>query len=723
MSTARRGPAIAVLANVDELALLAPAAALAEALQHSLDQLWRNRSARASLRRLAPRRRAVLIDVTLAPLDNDVVLYVPDGQPRRAYRIPIGVSSSPEHRDGQALLLTVARAVSDSLADMDGAGRAVRRRAADDLVRMWAGLPQLLNTTAGQSPEWNDDRFGAWGPPSHAEHATVDRMLQSAATWQSVPPGARTGTEAQSLLRQFAERLLAEAAALTGTGDDAVFVCADQLHRAAAARLHDDQDVAASMTGPWWQEHLGGVAPTAATAASHTGAAELLVENALRWGPTDEDRTPDRPAWRVAAAAATRARSLATLATADRRRLVVASVCVDKDGAVTVTEAPGPTDFALYTRNRVLTSVIELVDERKPMQPVVGGPEGDAPFQRLADLPEADALRRIGDALRETIGAGLDAVVGVLAAAADHLPTTGTALRAALVDDAAGYTGLPQGEIEAAVDWLTATPERFRTTPFEYWKMEARPVRLVTQPFISTSSGHGSEQLLLVPGRIRLSQLAYLSYLNDGRLPIPRAVLRQPSMKALSDELDRFRQQMNKSQEIDAHRIAAEAGLPSRRDIDPRKTMKHGLVITGQIDLLVAVPATRRVWVAEVKDPAIAFSPWEVADEIDDFHGGAADTGTGRRRRDEVGRLLEKTADISRQLPAALSLLGVPDPVEGWQAQPIVLTRRVSPAAFVTDPRVPFALVRQADIAFQHEHLQPGPCLWLPHSTAARTSK
>ena len=722
ISTARRGPAIAVLATVDQPALADAAAAVGEAVQRSLDQLWLDRSARASLRRLAPWRRAILIDLELEPLDSCVVLYEADGQPRRAYRIPIGVDSSPAQYDGQALLLTVARALSDALADREGARQASRRRAADNLLRLWALLPQALNTTAGASPAWSDDRFGRWGPPSPAEHATVDRMLQTAAIRRSVLPGARAGAEAQALLRQFAEDLLAEAATLTGTGKDAVLICADQLHRAVAARLHDDEVAAASMTGPWWQEHLGSVAPMAAAAASHTGAAELLVENALRKDSTGDAKTPDRPSWRVAAATAARARQLAVLATADRRRLTEVTVRIDERGAVSVTDAPGWTDLALYMRVRALTSVIDLAHEPRAAQHVAPEQVIYAPFQRFADVPETADLRRIGDALHEAIGAGLEAVVGVLTTAADHLATTGTTLRSTLVDDAAEYTGLPRDELDAAVRWLTLVPERLRTTPFEYWKMEARQVRLATQPLVRTGGEGGNERLLLIPGRIRLSQLTYLTYLEDGRLPIPRGVLSLPAMKPLSGELDRFRQRMNKTQEIDAHRIAEEAGLPSRRDIDPRKTRNHGLSITGQTDLLVAVPATRRVWVAEVKDPAIAFSPWEIADEIDDFHGAAADTGTGRRRRDEVGRLLDKTADISRQLPAALRLLGIPGSVEGWQARPIVLTRRLSPAAFVNDPRVPFALVCQADLAFQHEHLDPGPCLWFPQSITTSTT-
>jgi hypothetical protein len=512
-------------------------------------------------------------------------------------------------------------------------------------------------------------------------------MLQTAAARRRLAPGTRTGADAQALLRQLADDLLADAAAQTGTGADAVLACADQLHRAAASRLYDDQDAVASMTGPWWQDHLPGVAPLAAAAPAQTGAAELLVENALRHDAALHGRTPDRPGWRTAAAAAALARRLATLATADHRRL-------DR-----LRRRPRRRDRPGRRRPRP--------DQLRPLHAAAGAdrrhrhrgraaparrPEGrdDSAFMRLADILEAAAMRPLDDALRHAVGAGLDAIVGTLVAAADHLPTTGTAPRAALIDDAADYTGLPPEDIDAAVEWLTLSRRQLQDAPFEYWKLEARPVRLAAQPFIRADDGPSSDaRLLLVPGRIRMTQLAWLDYLGDGRLPIPRDVLRQPRMNELRDRLDRHRQTQNKDQEIRAHAVARQAGLPCRRDVDPRKTSKHGLALTGQIDLLVAVPSTRRVWVAEVKDPAVAFSPWEAADEIDDFHGGAADTGTGRRRRDEIGRLLAKTADVAGQLPDALRLLGVPGPAAGWQARPIVLTRRLTPAAFVADPRVP----------------------------------
>lgn len=713
----RRRPEIVVMAVADGLELLAPAAALAEGLRHSLDQLCQRRPGRASLRRIVPRNRVVMIELVLAPLANDVERYVPASQPPGCWWIRVGVSASHSHQDGQALLLTVARAATDALLTVGAGPTAARSRAAERLLHEWALLPQALDMRTEATPAWSGDRFGAWGPPGAGEDRTVDRMLSTAAARRALAPGVRTGAEAQGILRVLADDLLLEALALTGGGDRAVFVCADQLHRAVAARLDDHQHTAASMTGPWWQEHLPSAAAVTAAAPAHTGAAELLLENALRRPSTNDGPMPDRPAWRLASAAAARARVLATLATADYRRLSTTSVCVGEDLTVTVTDAVGPTDLRLYTALRALTSITDMVGER-PSEPLDGGSfPVDREFQRLTDIPEAESLRPIDDALRHAVGAGLDAIVGTLVTAADHLPTTGLALRSDVLEDAVAYTGLPRDEIDAAIDWLTLRRDHLRAVPFEYWKLEARSVRLAAQPLICPSDDPaGAGHLLLVPGRIRLTQLMYLSYLEDGRLPIPRAILRQPHMKALSDELNRHRQRMNKQQEGHAHRLAEQEGLLCRRDLDPRKTAKFGLTIRGQIDLLVAVPATRRIWVAEVKDPAHAFSLWEMADEIDDFHGGASDTGTHRRQRDEVGRLLEKTADIAEQIPATLKVLGLAGPTDGWEARPIMLTRRLTPAAFVADPRVPFALVRQVAEALRSPDLEPGPYLWFPTS-------
>ena len=110
--------------------------------------------------------------------------------------------------------------------------------------------------------------------------------------------------------------------------------------------------------------------------------------------------------------------------------------------------------------------------------------------------------------------------------------------------------------------------------------------------------------------------------------------------------------------------------------------------IAGEIDLLIADPGRRRIWVCEVKDIYTAASPETIQRRIAKFT---------HPRDGFVQRLLTRRDKIAENLAATLALLGVPAGAERWRVLPLMITRRVEPAAFVTGIGAPFVVV--ADLA------------------------
>jgi Holliday junction resolvase-like predicted endonuclease len=145
-------------------------------------------------------------------------------------------------------------------------------------------------------------------------------------------------------------------------------------------------------------------------------------------------------------------------------------------------------------------------------------------------------------------------------------------------------------------------------------------------------------------------------------------------------------------------------GLPTRRGLKPHTARRLGFPLpdtTGEIDLLIADPTHDRLWVVEVKDKQEAFSPVEIAANVTDFHqlGG------------HVTKLLGKAAAVQAHRPEVAELLGV-DPTRSWTVHPLLLTRRVEPAAFVTDPKVAFVILTDLADVLQSPQLPPsGPVL------------
>jgi hypothetical protein len=173
----------------------------------------------------------------------------------------------------------------------------------------------------------------------------------------------------------------------------------------------------------------------------------------------------------------------------------------------------------------------------------------------------------------------------------------------------------------------------------------------------------------------------------DGRLPWPPATV----PRAVADGFNNFRNKQNREFERHVFQILDTTGLPFKGNVEPHHAAPSGLRLTGEVDAIVGDPARSRLWVCEVKDVSTAASPRTVADRVRKF---TAPKGY-------ISQLLRSLAEVRASPGAAARLLGLPDPDRAWSVLPVMITRRVEPAAFTSSPAVPFVVCEDLPATLQ----------------------
>jgi hypothetical protein len=169
----------------------------------------------------------------------------------------------------------------------------------------------------------------------------------------------------------------------------------------------------------------------------------------------------------------------------------------------------------------------------------------------------------------------------------------------------------------------------------------------------------------------------YATCFLDGRLPWPPDTV----PRAVADAFNNFRKTRNRELERHVFQILEDAGTPFKGNIEPHHAAPFWVRLTGEIDALAGDPARSRLWVCEVKDVSAAASPRTVADRVRKFTDPS---------RGYIGKLLRSLTEVRASPSAAARLLGLPDPDRAWTVLPLIITRRVEPAAFTSDPGVTF---------------------------------
>ena len=171
------------------------------------------------------------------------------------------------------------------------------------------------------------------------------------------------------------------------------------------------------------------------------------------------------------------------------------------------------------------------------------------------------------------------------------------------------------------------------------------------------------------------------------------------------DAFIHYRKSQNRQLEQETGSLLIRLQLLAKTNIEPHHAQAAGLHLGGEIDALAADPDRSRLWVCEVKDPAIAVSPSTIAAHVSRFlkPGG------------HVSHLLRNTQAIKADPARWARLLGAPDPDRDWHILPLIITRRVEPAAFTSDPVVTYVVLEDLAALLQDDR-EPAPGLVWPDS-------
>ncbi|MHB8464450.1 MAG: hypothetical protein ACYDH6_19470 [Acidimicrobiales bacterium] len=476
-------------------------------------------------------------------------------------------------------------------------------------------------------------------------------------------------------------------ATITAWSDAALEITAKHLNDAHADRIRRAEQLALALAGPWaeqWQTP----AMSEPEPAARTRILELLFEALLIANPSGPI-TPDQYDIAVAADIAHQLLDLGLASAAKTVGMHDLAVITGHGGYFTVAAMPGADhnlsvaiDVPAYlSANRADHLRAQPALETIATAPVALRPNdsrGVTTFPRLADLAVPKSLLSADSLLRNSCGTGIDGINAVLGTTVTWTDTGDQPVHATVDDvrrEAADWSGLALAEIDAALACLTLDPEAMRRESSPPWEQERRRNRLATRPLVRLSDN----DLLIIPWRIRATQEVYSNYLTDGRLPWPPSDIPETVRNAFNN----YRQRQNEALEREACQIAADLRLPRLANLKPNKAKSAGLKLPGELDLLVADPERRRLWVCEVKDITRAVSPTTISARVAKFV----------EPKGFVHQLLALADAVRTNTSAAAEIVGAGDRAIQWRVVPVMITRRVEPAAFSEQPQVPFTCI------------------------------
>ncbi len=576
-------------------------------------------------------------------------------------------------------------------------------------LERWMELPPFLTLDSYRQPV-EPPVAGQWMHPTGASHNRAARAVAAAiASADRLPLGRHTGAIAlhfckQVLLPAAVRALHQQADRFDGPSTlAAVVYAADAAHAERARRRRAVQIGLTTAQADLVRERV----MSRPDDALLTRAAELLVEEVLAQVPGEGAARPDR--FDVADLTAVTQLVLEAGVGGDlaTRNMGTVTVIAGHDGGLlleiraaaferaegsdgetgaTFTE-PEATDAGHHVDTQAWFAARRAARLTDPEPPEIvdpaDGATGDTEHVFRAMLTGAhlpSRLRSLDQVMRTDLGWGLDSMVAVMATTAGY---SGRALPQydpeTIVADAVAYSGQPRVELAAAVDFLTLRAAEVQQNP-RFWEQERRPHRLFLRPLVASPTG----KLLIPRHLIRALQEVMADMLGEGRLVwsgLPESVV-----IAAND----FRQQLTTALERRAVDAVTKVGLSHRANLEQHEAAAAGVAgLPGEIDLLVADEGSATLWVIEVKDHIDSVSPYSIEKRVDRF----LKIGKGylpklQAKVSVIGRHADEAAGIAIGHP-------VPQPEGGWKVRPLMVTRRMEPAAFVTGrtSAVPFVLV------------------------------
>jgi hypothetical protein len=320
-------------------------------------------------------------------------------------------------------------------------------------------------------------------------------------------------------------------------------------------------------------------------------------------------------------------------------------------------------------------------------------PNPGDPIRISAALPK---LAGIDAALRSECGFGIDALLGVPDALTSWPVDDNAPVAAATYDEIVLHcenmllVEIDPGELGAAARWLTLDPDGvasdLRGGAIEHWELNRRAFRLATRPLVPTSD----DGVVVAPWAAGYTRTILAGNLLDGRLPWPDTALPAPVVA----ELAHYRRDRNT--ELERATLDAFANLPGFIAIgNVKKPKVLGLSsLPREIDVVAVDERRGRLWVVEVKDRTIAWSPHQIRKAIDEFNG----------EKGYVSKIVANVAIITTHADVVAASLGAAAR-DRWDVRGAMVTRRIEPAAFSGEPQILYCTVEGIAATFDTDDL------------------
>ncbi|MEU6071067.1 hypothetical protein ABZ864_43150 [Streptomyces sp. NPDC047082] len=575
-------------------------------------------------------------------------------------------------------------------------------------IEAWSQAHPVLLFNAFEN-HWPAQACAYTVPEGH--HVQVRALRSAAATVREaqVPVGQWRGREAVRPAEQVLHALEALLAAEIRSFEPALTTeLARHLNAAWCARTRRHHELLFNLAAPWADNWVDEAQHRTRDDTMATSALTLLLQEALAT-PPEGDRAADLLAVADLVALAELILHSGITAVAGARGLHGLELHVHDTGVFTIDQPDDDNPAATATHlgldhnawnsarhDHWLTQSQQVTLADLPSPPP-GGPQlGRTPAAFTAPrLPPGSSLAHADQELRQAWGFGFAALTAVLGTAVDWptSPEGYTVITSEkLARETAAWSQLPEPETLAAIGRLTLDrhnaddPREHRYTEVE------RRARLATHPLVATRPG----ELLILPWLIHTAQEVYEAAFQDGRLPDRDLPL--PVREALA----RHRQAKEQQLERDIAAVAERLGLPYCANLKEKDAERVGLPTTGgEIDLLIADPATARLWVVEAKHPHPGYSPDAVIRHIKHFTDS---------KKGHLAKVLCKVDAVASKPRAAALACAVATDVS-WRVVPLIVTQTIDPTAFITDPKVAFTVTNYlAHVLTSPEDPAPGWC-------------
>ena len=392
----------------------------------------------------------------------------------------------------------------------------------------------------------------------------------------------------------------------------------------------------------------------------------LLVEEVLAQPPAG-DRTPTEYEWQELLSFATLAGEIGNQSEVLHLKLADIEITISDSYELTISENDISTsiDYESFARDRRLAALPDPV-------PIGASGASSSPDQEWEPIEERlPEYEEIEQALQNSLGFGIDSVVGVLGAATYWPVSAPTCTALATPEEIAADAhtanpAIPLASYARALEWLALGTEDFDSDELtiEHWEVESRAARIAIRPFASQGS-----KLWVLPWSAGVAMRIWVNNLSQHRLPVPDSELPQPVVRALQNA------RQARQREFEKECISRLDGLPliTINRIRENRAHLHGVQsLSGEIDILSIDADRSTIFVIEAKDPFVPLSARSIHRQIAQFHkpGGYLE------------KLETKVKDIEAFAAPLTASKGVDPSDRDWQVVGIMVTRNITPAAY-----------------------------------------